>query len=291
MVSHKSRVFKYLQRSSEEMEDAQAGQVRMDLEPGRTRVHEHAETGRPRTANKEHGTPGRTSRNLACFSCVVRPCRRYGQNGQIAGNGYIAGILLPPRRPAIAVGIRGSSGNGLCAIGLPQYSASSSGFLPRLAHLAAPTGGRLRHRGHTSDSQVIPSACPHTFRSRSNLSVPPGLRFPDCPDPTPTRLASSSGRCATRLAKECIPEYRSRTSRQRPLDGKVRWQKRFVFPQRRTKRGLQSSKTISSQKFTTSARTNTRWPDPFTTAASPAFSPECSPHSSILDWSATPSFM
>ena len=24
-----------------------AGQVRMDLEPGRTRVHEHAETGKP----------------------------------------------------------------------------------------------------------------------------------------------------------------------------------------------------------------------------------------------------
>jgi hypothetical protein len=28
-------------------ENAIAGQVRMDLEPGRTRVHEHAETGRP----------------------------------------------------------------------------------------------------------------------------------------------------------------------------------------------------------------------------------------------------
>jgi hypothetical protein len=31
-------------------ETAIAGQVRMDLEPGRTRVHEHAETARPLAA-------------------------------------------------------------------------------------------------------------------------------------------------------------------------------------------------------------------------------------------------
>jgi hypothetical protein len=29
------------------MEYALAGQVRMDLKPGRIRVHEHAETGKP----------------------------------------------------------------------------------------------------------------------------------------------------------------------------------------------------------------------------------------------------
>jgi len=33
-----------------------AGQVRMDLEPGRIRVHEHAETGKSLAAYKLHGT-------------------------------------------------------------------------------------------------------------------------------------------------------------------------------------------------------------------------------------------
>jgi hypothetical protein len=35
-----------------------AGQVRMDLEPGRTRVHEHAETGKPPHPNDEDQSLG-----------------------------------------------------------------------------------------------------------------------------------------------------------------------------------------------------------------------------------------
>jgi hypothetical protein len=35
-----------------------AGQVRMDLEPGRIRVHEHAETGKPLAAYKLHAKRG-----------------------------------------------------------------------------------------------------------------------------------------------------------------------------------------------------------------------------------------
>ena len=80
-------------------------------------------------------------------------------------------------------------------------------------------------------------------------------------------------------------------SRRTPLGGKVRWQKKFVFPARRMRRGLQFLKTINSRKSITNAKTNTPWRGPFTTAASPASCPACSRHLSTSAWSATPSCM
>ncbi len=53
------------------------------------------------------------------------------------------------------------------------------------------------------------------------------------------------------------------------------------------KRGLRFLKTISSQKSTTSAKTNTPWLALSTKDASPAFCQECSRHLSTSAWSAT----
>ncbi len=64
--------------------------------------------------------------------------------------------------------------------------------------------------------------------------------------------------------------------RQTPPGGKVRWQKRFAFPVRRTKRDWQFLKTINSRKSTTNAKTSTPWPGRFTTVASPASCQACS---------------
>ena len=66
--------------------------------------------------------------------------------------------------------------------------------------------------------------------------------------------------------------------------------KKFISPARRTRRGSPSSKTTTSPKFITSARTNTPSPAPSTTATSPAFSRACSPASWTSASSATPSF-
>ena len=131
---------------------------------------------------------------------------------------------------------------------------SSSGFPPPRA-FAAPRGGQPRS-WHAGDLQVIPSAHPLPFRTRA---------FPSLLAAVPSRLM--------------------------PLDGKVRWQKRFASPARRMKRGWQFLKTISSRKSITNAKTSTPWPVPFTTAASPASCPACSPPLWTWAWSATPSSM
>jgi len=54
-----------------------------------------------------------------------------------------------------------------------------------------------------------------------------------------------------------------------PLDGKVRWQKRFASPARRTKRGSQFLKTINSRKSITNAKTSTPWQGPLQRARHP----------------------
>ena len=159
-----------------------------------------------------------------------------------------------PRRVIPAV-----VGHKLSAIGLPYRTACSYSVFcssrpsPRFAALR---GRPQRGNRHTSDSRVIPSAHPLPFRLRAS----------------PSDLAAGPGR-------------------QTPLGGKVRWQKRFVSPARRMKRGLQFLKTINSRRSTTNAKTSTPWQGRFTTAASPAFCPACSRHLWTWAWSATRSCM
>jgi hypothetical protein len=75
----------------------------------------------------------------------------------------------------------------LCAIGSPQHSASSSGSFK---HRAAVSGRARCALRDTSDLQVIPSASPHTSRSRALPSVPPGSRISRVAYPMPDRQAS-----------------------------------------------------------------------------------------------------
>ena len=173
--------------------------------------------------------------------------------------------VYPPQRRSPVAGDSGMVGHKLSANGLPSRKAcsacsdrsdclaSSSGQAPRLA---ASRGWRSRGNRHTSELRHIPPAHPLPFRPRAAPSI-----------------------------------FAAGPSRQTPLGGKVRWQKRFASPARRMKHGLQSLKTINSRRSTTNAKTSTPWPAPSRTAASPAFSPACSPLLWTWAWSATPSFM
>jgi hypothetical protein len=133
----------------------------MDLEPGRTRVHEHAETGKPLAAKKLHGTQGRIGANLAHLPGVVRSCDLQGWNGPAGDDGFV---------------FFGVVGHKLSAIGLPHRavrsvcSACPQGHSPRFARFAAPNNRQPHGQRHTSDSKVIPPANPRSFRFRASLS-------------------------------------------------------------------------------------------------------------------------
>ena len=150
----------------------------MDLEPGRTRVHEHAETGKPFAA-KSHGMHKRIEPDLARSSWLVRPCRSDGWNG-------------PDRRKLQFARVK--VGHKLSAIGSPLHSASSSGILPLLAQRAAHPGRPPFEFRRPSDSQVIPLAYPLSFRSRASPSVPCRI----------SQQANAAGRKGTMAKEICI---------------------------------------------------------------------------------------
>ena len=99
------------------------------------------------------------------------------------------------------IGTAGLVGHKISALGLPPRKASATGCSVRFAAIACGSLHNIRHNGR---SRAVPFAYPLAFRL----------------------IASSSGLAAS-------------SSRQLPLDGKVRWQKRFVSPARRMRRGLQ----------------------------------------------------
>ena len=144
-------------------ESALAGQVRMDLEPGRTRVHEHAETGKPPPAWKAHGRRERIEPHLARIHRVVRPCNGRGWNGPGGRDFAIAHAQV---------------GHKLSAIGSPQHTAGPPRCLPPGTLRAARPGCTQRAQPDAGDWQVIPPAYPRTFRSRLSPSVPSAQRFP-----------------------------------------------------------------------------------------------------------------
>ena len=104
------------------------------------------------------------------------------------------------RRQEVSVSDQ-TGGHKLSASGLPQRNTCMAGQPNGFA-----TGWCRRPRSIriASHAQVIPQACSHPPRPR-----PSPHHLADCP------------------------------SRRSPLGGKARWQKRFVFPARRMKRGLQ----------------------------------------------------
>ncbi len=98
----------------------------------------------------------------------------------------------------------GRSGRSRSAIGSPQYSTRSACSFQFLPRFHAP-------RGREPRSKAVPFAFPRS-------SAPP---IPFLPCSSPSLLAAGTG---------C----------HRLPDGKVRWQKRFVSPARRMRRGWQS---------------------------------------------------
>jgi hypothetical protein len=125
----------------------------MDLEPGRTRVHEYAETGKPQPAQKLHRTRWRLWAFRPVSSRAVRLCTRLGWNGPAVSSGMV--------------------GHKLSAIGLPHQSIRSvCSACPyrQPAQRAALQGSPPRIPGLTGDSMVIPLASPLPFRFRASFS-------------------------------------------------------------------------------------------------------------------------
>jgi hypothetical protein len=141
----------------------------MDRAPGRIRVHEHAETGKPLHPSDEDLSPG-VPVPLAVYK--LHTARR-----------IFRGINPRPDRARRMCrrqrwnGLNHMDGHKLSANGLPYRTACSacwSGTSPWFAALR----GRpwLGHR-NTSDSRFIPTAHPLSFRPRaspSHLAVSPG---------------------------------------------------------------------------------------------------------------------
>jgi hypothetical protein len=104
----KGSSFKHLLRLFQR-ESALAGQVRMDLEPGRTRVNEHAETGKPQAEFKLHGCRERNEPYLAPIHRAVCPCNRHGfthgWNGP-ADRGFFAILMVGHKLSAIGSPLR-----------------------------------------------------------------------------------------------------------------------------------------------------------------------------------------
>jgi hypothetical protein len=143
----------------------------MDLEPGRIRVHEHAETGKPLAAHV-HGIPSRFSPPMARPARGFRPRLRLGWNGPAQGD-----------RPIVC----GTVGHKLSAIGSPHQTACSSGLLPLGVRRGAPPGCPPCARRRPSDSQVIPPAYPRPFRSRVSPSLLALPRYSVHSEPQPAR--------------------------------------------------------------------------------------------------------
>jgi hypothetical protein len=150
------------------------------IAPGRTRVHEHAETGKPLAEDRLHGGLEEPRAVKLCFFSPVRPCTRLRWNGP------------------------GMVGHKLSAIGLPQHSTRLACSIEHPPWFAAPRGRQPRGSQPIKVSRVVLPAHSFPFRFCASPSVPAAV-----------------------------------TDSQGLSDGKVRWQKRFVSPARRMRRGLQ----------------------------------------------------
>jgi hypothetical protein len=181
----------------------------MDLEPGRIRVHEHAETGKPLAAHV-HGIRSRFSPSMAPPARGFRPGRRLGWNGPAAAD-------LPI--------VRCTVGHNLSAIGSPHQTACSSGIMPLGVQRAAPPGRPPCAPRRPGDSQVIPPAYPRPFRSRVCLSLLAAPRFSVHPEPQPPRPL---GFLLKRLPQmsQLVPGPVSRSTAHTPA-GQCRWTERY----------------------------------------------------------------
>jgi len=180
----------------------------MDLEPGRIRVHEHAETGKPLAA-VVHGIRSRFRPLLARPAGGFRPDCCFGWNGPAAADRQI---------------VRCRIGHKLSAIGSPHQTACSSGILPLRVQRAAPPGRPPCALRRPNDSQVIPPAYPRPFRSRVSPSLLAALRFSAQPDSQPARPCGFLLKRSPQAA-QLVP-VSNRSSAHTPA-GQCRWTERY----------------------------------------------------------------
>ena len=122
------------------------------IAPGRTRVNEHAETGKPLADNRLHGRRGERGAFKLRFFSAVRPCTRTRWNGP-------GGIL-----PKLV-------GHKLSAIGLPQHSTRSACFIRHPPWFSAPRGWLPGGSRYVKVFRIIHFAHPLPIRSSASPSL------------------------------------------------------------------------------------------------------------------------
>jgi hypothetical protein len=146
----------------------------MDLAPGRKRVHEHAETGKPLHPSDNDRSPGCAAPWVVCTLHQARGSA--GAFQLCSDHGARSGTRQRWNGPA---GHSGKVGHKLSAIGLPQDRVRS--VVLHLARFAAPRGAsppECRCSGH---QRFFTSAHPLPFRfgaSPSHLAPVPGRQAP-----------------------------------------------------------------------------------------------------------------
>src|ERR1017187_8150737 len=123
----------------------------MDRAPGRTRVHEHAERGKPLAANRLHGTRGKLLAFKPLFFRAVRPCIRQRWNGPAEFLLGLVGHKLSERVECYGDPIAESFFSAWLATNSPQSDHRST-QLVRLVSLSIRLG-LPRSEEHTSELQ------------------------------------------------------------------------------------------------------------------------------------------
>ncbi len=155
-------------------------------------VHEHAETGKPFTADQQHGARGDDEPDRLFFQIALWTCNRQRRNGP-AHVDHLVGVGLAPseRRKGVA-GSAGQGGHKLSAIGSPFQNARSARQPLRFSALEC--GGPRQCSSRASDTLVIHAA--HSQPPRlARVSIRP-CRMP--------QLAKAAGRKGTMAKEICI---------------------------------------------------------------------------------------
>jgi hypothetical protein len=185
-------------------------EVLADRAPGRIGFNEHAETGKPESPSDRERSRGRPA------SLVSRLRGTRGDfDSQIADQQRTRQLYNGPTHVDF-----------LSDMGL-------------VAHLRRNAAGSKRTGGHKLSAFRSPFRNICRTRRLFRFSTPIGGRQPQAIDPArhASVIASSHPLPIRSLASP--PSLAAGPSRRSPLGGKARWQKRFVFPARRMRRGLQ----------------------------------------------------
>lgn len=164
-------------------------------------VHEHAETGKPFTAEKQHDARREDGADRLRFQSALGTCNRQRHNGPPHVDRLVGVGMAPSERRRGVAGSTGRSGHKLSAIGSPFYNARSAGRPLRISALGC--GRPQKSSSQTGETLVI-----HAAHSQTPL-----------PHASPSVLAACP-------------------SRRKPLGGKVRWQRKFAYPARHMRHGL-----------------------------------------------------